>query len=250
MIEDDYIEIHIDETGDRGFSSGSSDYFCLAACAFRHSKASRIVSAMRSLNSDLRRPKDMPLHAVKHLKTHDKMMEATEHLAKLPVRLLYVILPKGTVPHELRKGEHIYKVVAGVLLEQMNMFASSVGLQAFPTFAVVKGMPRSLLDSHIATLRLSGTQLQWLRLPVAVCSATEKIGLQWGDIAGRALHKAINPSSYPPYRTEPAYLQGLARIIWRQRPIQNHGILSLMYEWHAAQPWWAELRAAIPLGDI
>ena len=246
---DDYIEIHIDETGDRGFSRGSSEYFCLAACAFRHSKAHRVVTAMKTLNSELGRPQDLSLHAVRHLKAHDKMMEASEHLARLPVRVLYVILPKSIVPHELRKGDQIYNVVAGVLLEQMNMFASGVGIPAHPTFATVKGMPRSLLDNHIATLRLRGTELPWLRLPVAVRSATERIGLQWGDIAGRALHKAINPSSFPPYRTEPAYLRGLARVIWRRRPIQSYGIVSLMYGWHAPQPWWGELRAAIPPGD-
>ena len=38
----DYIEIHVDETGDCGFSSKSSPYFCLAACAFRHSRRRRI----------------------------------------------------------------------------------------------------------------------------------------------------------------------------------------------------------------
>lgn len=246
---DDYIEIHVDETGDRGFSSRSSEYFCLAACAFRHSKANRVVTAMQSLNSELGRSRDQPLHAVRHLKAHDKMMEASEHLSRLPVRVLYVVLPKSIVPHELRKGDHIYNVVAGVLLEQMNTFAGGVGIPAHPTFAAVNGMPRSLLDRHIATLQLRGTELQWLQLPVAVRSATERIGLQWGDIAGRALHKAINPSSFPPYRTEPAYLRELARVIWRRRPIQEHGIVSLMYGWHAPQSWWGELRAAIPLGD-
>lgn len=248
-MDDDYIEIHIDETGDRGFSRGSSEHFCLAACAFRHSRAHRVVTAMQNLNRELGRPPDLHLHAVKHLRTHDKMMEAVEHLARLPVRVLYVILPKSIVPHALREGpDHIYNVVAGVLLQQMNTFAHGVGIPAHPTFAAVKGMPRSLLDSHIATLRLSGTELQWLRLPVAVRSATERIGLQWGDIAGRALHKAITPSTFPPHRTEPAYLRGLARVIWRRRPIGTHGIVSLMYGWHAPQPWWGELRAAIPPG--
>ena len=248
-MSDDYIEIHVDETGDRGFSGRSSEYFCLAACAFRHSKAHRVVTAMEDLNGVLGRPPGLPMHAVKHLKAHDKMMEATEHLARLPVRVLYVILPKSIVPHELRKGpDHIYNVVAGVLLRQMNTFAHGVGIPAHPTFAAVKGMQRSLLDSHIATLRQSGTDLQWLQLPVAVRSATERIGLQWADIAGRALHKAIAPSTFPPRRTEPAYLLGLASAIWRRRPVETSGIVSLMSGWHAAQPWWGELRTAIPPG--
>ena len=248
-MDDNYIEIHVDETGDRGFRSGSSEYFCFAACAFRHSKAHRVVTAMQSLNSQLGRPPDLPMHAVKHLKTHDKMMEAADHLARLPVRVFFVILPKSIVPHALRKGpDHIYNVLAGVLLRQMNTFAQGVGLPIHPTFASVKGMPRSLLDSHIDTLRLGGADLRGLRLPVAVRSATERVGLQWGDIAGRALHKAITPSTSPPHRTEPAYLSGLARVIWRRRPIEECGIVSLMPGWHAPQPWWYELRTAIPPG--
>lgn len=248
-MHDDYIEIHIDETGDRGFQSRSSAYFCFAACAFRHSKAHRVVTAMQSLNIELGRPPDLPLHGVKHLRSHDKMMEATEHLSRLPVRVLYVILPKSIVPRALHEGpDHIYNIVAGVLLQRMNTFAHGVGVPAHPTFAAVKGMPRSLLDSHIETLRLGGTDLRWLRLPVAVRSAAERVGLQWGDIAGRALHKAITPSTVPPYRTEPAYLLRLARVIWRRQPIGTHGVVSLMPGWHAPQPWWSQLRASIPPG--
>ena len=37
------------------------------------------------------------MHAVDHLKTHDKFIEAVEHLARLPVRVLFVVLPKCDV---------------------------------------------------------------------------------------------------------------------------------------------------------
>ena len=64
----DYIEIHVDETGDRGFSNKSSPYFCLAACAFRHSNARRVIGAMEALNRALGRPSKQPMHAAEHLK--------------------------------------------------------------------------------------------------------------------------------------------------------------------------------------
>ena len=249
-MQDDYIEIHVDETGDRGFHPRSSQYFCFAACAFRHSKARRVIAAMENLNGAWGRPADVPLHAVKHLKTHEKMMEAVEHLAGLPVRIFYVILPKSITPPEARsKGpDYIYNVLAGVLLRRMNQFAHGVGIPAQPVFAAVKGMPRTLLDSHISSLKHAGTDLRSLRLPIDVRSATDRIGLQWSDTAGRALHKAITPSTFPPHRTESAYLLELAQVIWRRRPVEHHGMASLMSGWHAPQPWWGQLRVAIPRG--
>ena len=165
-MQDDYIEIHVDETGDRGFHPRSSQYFCFAACAFRHSKARRVIAAMENLNGALGRPADVPLHAVKHLKTHEKMMEAVEHLAGLPVRISYVILPKSITPPEARsKGpDYIYNVLAGVLLRRMNQFAHGVGIPAQPVFAAVKGMPRTLLDSHISSLKHAGTDLPIVKI--------------------------------------------------------------------------------------
>lgn len=95
---DDYLEVHVDETGDRGFGPRASPVFCLAACVFRHSKAALVVDAMRALNDSLGRP-DVAIHAKEHLKRHDRKMEACERLGALKgtVRLLYVVLPKRLV---------------------------------------------------------------------------------------------------------------------------------------------------------
>ncbi|WP_419946421.1 hypothetical protein [Candidatus Poriferisodalis sp.] len=38
MADDDFLEVHVDETGDRGFGPRASPVFCLAACVFRRSK--------------------------------------------------------------------------------------------------------------------------------------------------------------------------------------------------------------------
>ena len=249
----DYIEIHVDETGDRGFSAKSSPYFCLAACAFRHSNAQIIVRAMETLNLVLRRPPRQPMHAVDHLKTHDKLMEAVEHLARLPVRVFFVVLPKDSTPSgaAMRRDDvHVYNFLARVLLERMSWFAKDVGLVAHPVFASVARMPRRMLDDYISKLRLSDTAIEWpwLQLPVEVDQAKNRVGMQWADIAGRAMLKATTPGSSPPHRIEPAYLEALAPVIWRRRRIEAYGIKSVESGWHLAQPWWDRVTASVPQG--
>ena len=250
----DYIEIHVDETGDRGFSSKSSPYFCLAACAFRHSKARTVVRAMETLNLKLRRPLSQPMHAVDHLKTHDKLIEAVEHLAKLPVRVFFVVLPKDSTPESayMRSDDiHVYNFLARVLLERMSWFARDIELIAQPVFAAVARMPRRGLDEYISKLQSMDTAIEWprLKLPVEVDQAKNRVGMQWADIAGRAMLKATTPGSSPPHRIEPVYLKTLAPVIWRHRPIESYGIKSVMPNWHLRQSWWNRVTDDVPEGE-
>ena len=58
------------------------------------------------------------MHAVDHLKTHDKLIEAVEHLARLPVRVFFVVLPKDSTPASaaMRSDDiHVYNFLARVL---------------------------------------------------------------------------------------------------------------------------------------
>ena len=249
----DYIEIHVDETGDRGFSPKSSPYFCLAACAFRHSNAGTVVRAMEALNFALRRPLRHPIHAVDHLKTHDKLMEAVEHLSRLPVRVFFVVLPKASTPADaaMRSDDtHVYNYLARMLLERMSWFARDIGLPAHPVFAAVARMPRRRLDDYISTLQRKDTTIDWpwLKLPVEVDQAKNRVGMQWADIAGRAMLKATTPGTSPPHRIEPVYLETLAPVIWRRRRIEKYGIKSVQSDWHLTQPWWDRVTGAVPEG--
>ena len=70
---------------------------------------------METLNLALGRPPRQPIHAVDHLKTHDKLMEAVEHLARLPARVFFVVLPKESTPANaaMRSDDiHVYNFLA------------------------------------------------------------------------------------------------------------------------------------------
>ena len=89
----------------------------------------------------------------------------------------------------------------------------------------------------------------WLTLPVEVGQAKNRVGMQWADIAGRAMLKATTPGASPPHRTEPVYLETLAPVIWRRRRIETYGIKSVMPDWHLTQPWWKRVTDAMPIGE-
>lgn len=208
---------------------------------------------MRDLNAALGRPAVQPIHAVDHLKGHDQLMEAVEHLAQLPVRLFFVVLPKSTTAPDAgirRNNDWTYNFLARLLLERMSWFARDVEIQAQPIFAAVKRMPRQSLDDYIDLLRerQGATAWEWLMLPVEVDHAANRVGMQWADIAGRAMWKATTPRPHPPHRVEAAYLQTLAPVIWRRRSIETYGIKSVSSTWHLTQPWWVTVTSAIPQG--
>lgn len=256
-MSSDYIEAYVDETGDRGFGPNSSPYFCFAACAFKHSQADAVIQTMRSLNHALGRSPGLPIHAVKHLKKHDQLMEAVEHLAGLQeiLRVFYVVLPKASTPptaHLRSSPDYVYNFLARILLERLSWFAREVELPAHPRFASVRRMPRSRLDQYISRLQLDDKKIdwQWLITPVGVDHASNRVGMQWADIAGRAILKATTPGAHPPRRIEPVYLETIAPAIWGKRPIDSYGIKSTQSGWHNSQPWWNRVTARIPENSI
>ncbi len=181
-------------------------------------------------------------------------MEAAEHLARLPVRVFFVVLPKASTPANsaMRRDDvHVYNFLARVLLERMSWFARDVGLAAHPVFAAVARMPRRRLDDYISRLQRMDTAIQWpwLKLPVEVDQARNRVGMQWAAVAGRAVLKATTRGASPPHRTEPIYLEILAPVIWRRRPVETYGIKSVMPDWHLTQPWWNKVTDAVPEGE-
>ncbi len=112
-------------------------------------------------------------------------------------------------------------------------------------------MPRRRLDDYISILQSMDTSIRWpgLKLPVEVDRAKNRVGMQWADIAGRAMLKATTPAANPPHRIEPVYLETLAPVIWRRRSIETYGIKSVMPGWHLTQPWWERVASAVPPGE-
>lgn len=249
----DHLEIHIDETGDRGMKPGSSPYFFMTACAFRASNRHLLKTAMKDLNMVLGRPPGQFMHSADHLKSHEKLIEAAERLAAInEIRLFFVIIPKNSITqYTPMRGDttYMYNYTSRLMLELISWFAHSMRLSAHPTFASVKRLPRTNLDKYISLLHTNNVEnIVWkrLKLPVSVVQANERIGIQWADIAGRTLLKALVPSATPPHRIEPMYLKTLAPVIWGERPLESYGLKCIEPNWHEEISWWSELSDLVP----
>ena len=254
MPEDDFLEVHVDETGDRGFGPRASPVFCLAACVFRHSEAHLVTKAMRDLNDALGR-EDVPMHAREHLRSHDRKMEACERLGVLggTVRLLYIVLPKQFVSSDshLRDPVGAYNYPAKFLLERVSWLASETRCPARVTLAAVRGLPPKQIRKYVNGLyrspSLSSVAWPWLTPPLSFVPAEQRIGLQWADIAAMALHQAVVPKPQPPRRVEPAYINALAPAVWGKRELESYGFKAMVEGWHAGQPWWPAFAARVPV---
>ena len=248
----DYLEVQIDETGDWGTKPGSSPYFFMTACAFRASNLQVLETAMYDLNQVLGRPQGQEIHSIRHLKDHEKLIEASERLTTIKeLRVFFVIIPKAYILKNadiLPRSTTIYNFLCRLMLERISCFARSMDLPAHPTFASVRRLPRENLDRYILRVQRLETDIEWnrLRLPVSVRRASSQIGLQWADISGRTLWRALVPSAKPPHRIEPMYLKALAPIIWSARPLETYGLHCIEPHWHKKMPWWLELDALIP----
>ena len=250
----DYLEVHVDETGDRGVGPKASPVFCLAATVFRHSKAHLIAAAMRDLNQSLARDNE-PMHARNHLRSHDRRMEACERLGALrgTVRLLYVVLPKKLVNDDsfLRDPVGAYNYPVKFLLERVSCLAREVECRAHITLAAVRGLPSRQIREYVNRLyrspSSSSVEWPWLAPPLRFVPAEQRVGLQWADIAAMAMYQAIVPKPNPPRRVEPAYMNALAPAVWGKRDLESYAVKSMIDGWHTSQTWWPEFAARVPV---
>ncbi len=254
VADDDFLEVHVDETGDRGFGPRASPVFCLAACAFRHSKAHLVTKAMRDLNESLGRA-NVPMHAREHLRKHGRKMEACERLGALngTVRLLYVVLPKNLVNSDsyLRDPIGAYNYPVKFLLERVSWLARDVRCPARVTLAAVRGLPPAKIRDYVNLLyrnpSLSSIEWPWLKPPLSFSPAQQRVGLQWADISAMALHQAVVPKTHPPHRVEPAYINALAPAVWGKRDLESYAVKSMVEGWHQSQTWWPAFTARVPV---
>lgn len=222
----------------------------MAALTFPASRRRDLFEGMKELNRVLGRPEGAALHAVDHLKDHAKMRVAMRHLVGLDfVRVFFVVVPKTTVPPGSGIGkdpELLYNFTARLLLERASWFARGRQLRAQVTFGAVKRLPASVLHDYVAGLQadtLCKIDWDWLMSRVKVEQAQSVIGLQWADVAGRAIHHAIHPNKFGDI--EPAYLLSLAPVIWEKPKLHSYGLKCLDPHFLKGQPWWGELEATM-----
>ena len=151
--------VWIDETGDRGHAPGSSPFFGFAAVAIRADRMAGLQAAKRQLNRDLGRTPAQEVHWSTNLKDHDSRMAAAEALATLPVRILYSVVEKCSIPPGTMIATHrdyIYNYPLRLLLERVSWLVDEVGGVADVNLAAVKVDFRTFERPHSVARRGSG----------------------------------------------------------------------------------------------
>lgn len=253
-VAGEIIRAYVDETGDRGTKPTSSPYFAFAAVICRDSNHQVLVDALDKLVDDLGKPPGTTLHWAQNIKYHQQRKVATQRLGALPVRLIYVAVPKVSVSGYLQSStEGYYNYLARIMLERIALFTrgrckdESQSHSAKVTFGRVKGFQPSTLREYIRKIRSRDESAFWevyLTQQIDVRGQAEERLLQWADIAAGAFDSAVRADSYGNH--EPAYLKNLASRIYRSPGGQafGWGIKTLgTYDWiTSAADWPDDLR--------
>ncbi|MFA9432927.1 MULTISPECIES: DUF3800 domain-containing protein [unclassified Egicoccus] len=250
------LRAYVDETGDRGMKPSSSEYFAFAAVLCRDANTTVLGEALADLVREAGKPPGSVLHWSKNMKDHALRTYAAQILSGLPIRLLFVVVPKRAIQpntHLARSTVGYYNFAARLVLERVGYFTASrqrIEQKTDPaaicrtkvTFARVKGFRPRLLQDYVGLLRTRQGNEAWsngLTTKVAVAGQAESPLLQWADIAAGAFDAAVKLDRYGNH--EPAYLMRLGRLIdcSGDGRILGYGIKSLGGEdYLQAMPWW------------
>lgn len=225
----DPLHVYIDETGDRGTRSTSSPYFTFSAVCVRRSNNALVRDFMDSIKPAL----GLPAAAKPKWKrmTHLQRVAATLAIADLPVRLIFVCVPKASMRQTSKlvaDPTAFYNYAARMLVERVSWLARTHHTTAHLTFEKVKGFPPSQLRSYLDLLRQRrepSTDWDHIHRDVRVDSPANIPALLVPDLTAGAWDAATRPDRETGL-TEPAYLHNMAKLVYRsqQGKVLGYGV--------------------------
>lgn len=245
-----FFRAYIDEVGDRGSKPRSSRYFCMAAVVVRDTNDRRLRDEwLPKVCAGTGRP-DGQVVKWRKLDHFGKRL-ATEAMVGLPVRIIYVVVPKATLRQTSAMAQsagRFYNFAARLLVERVSRLVDEHDGVVKLTFEKVKGFPEHEVTSYFALLRRQagrpGMSIRWdaVHLDIRVASPGEVRGLCAANVAVGAMDFAIRPQA-PTGLVEPAYLSNLAPLVWRggnPPRVLRYGIKVLAPDDTALteQSWW------------
>ena len=127
----------VDETGDRGYSKKSSEYFAMAAVVFPASVQQKVKDCITDIKIKIGIPLSKPLHWSKHCRMHETRKFISGELAKIEdVTVIYAISDKKTMPQDHTK---FYNIVAACVLERILKHTEELNTKVSVWFGHVKG---------------------------------------------------------------------------------------------------------------
>ncbi|PMC76366.1 DUF3800 domain-containing protein [Brachybacterium sp. UMB0905] len=204
------VEVFVDETGDRGWTSDSSPWFGMCAVMIPQESVPQMRATVRGLRAEIGTTK--PLHWVEHFRkpAHEGRRDmASRMVAAIPdVKVVYVVADKATMvaSEELRRnGALFYHWTMRLLLERVaNALAEWDGgaRRGVVKLGAVKGMDHGESVRYLANVRRQehawDTPWKFMAWPPKWVGTNEYDGVQVADLYLGMLRWAIERGSDDP----------------------------------------------------
>ncbi|MFN0055546.1 MAG: DUF3800 domain-containing protein [Planctomycetales bacterium] len=254
---------YIDESGDEGFvfdrvGQGSSEWFVLTAVVTRTENDGALVELMKSVRSDLAKPKDYGVHFRKL--SHEQRVPWVSRIAGEKVRLISILCHKPSLKETeyLREKHRLYFYSVRYLFERISWLCRDAPRTAGNgkvslVFSNRSGMSYDEIRNYMASLRQKSAtddsvRIAWPVIDESLISAIPhhvRAGLQVADCAASSFSWAVEKKyGY----TEDRYARTLSPVIYRRKGVMmGYGIKMWPRDDCAAQieegghPWLAEI---------
>ena len=223
------FRVYVDESGDRGLSVKSSQFFILAGVLVLDDDEAACRAARDRLCTVLDKPTVAVLHWSENITKHDQRKHAARMLGRCPVTLTYVIVDKdhlrktGTA---LTDQAMMYGYAVRRLIERISWYVDSRYGESILTFAHIKRFPYERLDRYLQLLRTSDTNIRWqaFRGKPRIEQQSKIEMLQMADLAAGCLSAAMTHDKYGD--VEPGYLDRIQHLIYRRPPgdVRSYGL--------------------------
>jgi hypothetical protein len=245
-VRKELYRVFVDETGDRGWGSKSSDIFVLSAIVVRDRDVSRLEAALHHINSTLGKPPATTLHWAENIKTHEQRKMVARTLGAIPMTITNVIVMKRHLEPSttrLNDATSMYNYAVRRLMERLSFCMQRNGGEAVVTFAHVRRFPYHKLHDYLARLQAGRTTIKWDLFTgrPKIDQPNRVAGLQVADLVAGCLWAALHPDRYGSYET--AYLREIYRLLFigKNRDITSYGMNVVGKDGcMEGYPWWAK----------
>ncbi len=241
---------YVDETGDRGVSAKSSQFFAMAGLVVAAEDEHRVRTAAADLRRAFSVPQGKGLHWKDHVKVYPRRHLAANTLAAIPdICVNYVVFEKAAIP--AGSGLYIdhaifYNYVAGLMMERLLLSAKfwPGGTRDIQVrFGHVKGFDHSDTTRYFVKKMASDPGwIPWhlLRGNVKFADMGQYDGLQVADLYAGMLKAAIMPDPFGGY--EEHHFMRIRHQIRRARGTCWGAGFKAMTQAGAIEnlPWWPQ----------
>jgi hypothetical protein len=215
----------VDETGDRGYSKKSSEYFAMAAVIFPVSVQQKVKDCIARIKKEFGVPWKVPLHWRKHCTVHEYKKFVVREITQLEgLTVSYVISDKKTVPRDHVK---FYNLVAASALERILKHSEELNSKVCVRFGHIRGFDHSTTTDYFHRRNWhSGNYNRLINEPNWIGADTNS-GIQLADMYAGILGAAIIADKFGDF--EVSYLERIKHQIRKSYngKISGYGIKAL-----------------------